>query len=208
MRVPNAERTVIDHVIYGVRDLDGALDRFSAELGLEPIARASHHAWGTHNAVIPVGFGQFIELLAIANPSSGTALVNALGTLLARGDRMAGVCLRPVDFDGTVERLSLKVIRGERDEGDRVLGFRRTVVEADPALPFFIDWQGAEREADERYGAAACTHGIAWVEVGGDTDAIRSWIDDDAVPVRVVAGRRGPRRFALHTRTGDQIVIS
>ncbi len=44
---------------------------------------------------------------------------------------------------------------GERDEGDRVLRFRRTVAEADPALPFFIGWQGAEREMDERYVVAA-----------------------------------------------------
>jgi hypothetical protein len=202
------DQTVIDHVIYGVRDLDAAVRRFDTEFGLEPIATASHPGWGTCNAVIAAGHGQFIELLAIADPASDTALVNGLRRLLAQGDGMAGVCLRPPNFDAVVKRLSLQVMSGERDEGDRVLRFRRTVVETDPAFPFFIDWQGAEQEMDERYGDAASTDGIVWVEVGGDRDAVRQWVGDDTVPIRVVPGRRGPRRFALRAKSGDEIAIS
>jgi hypothetical protein len=206
--VPTDERTVVDHVIYGVRNLEAAVQRFDSEYGLKPIARASHPGWGTCNAVVPVGTGQFIELLAIADPGSDTPLVNGLRRLLADGDRTAGVCLRPPDFDAVVERLALKVMPGERDEGDRVLRFRRTIVERDPGFPFFIDWQGAEREMDDRYGDAAATDGIAWIELGGDEGAIRHWVADDTVPIHVVPGRRGPRRFALRTTTGAEITIS
>ncbi len=199
---------MIDHVIYGVRDLDDAVRRFESDYDLRPIAKATHAAWGTCNAVIPVGHGQFIELLGIDDPQAKTPLVERLHQLLAEGDRMAGVCLRPVDFDAVVRRLSLQVIPGERDEGDRVVRFRRTVVEADPSLPFFIDWHGAEREMDKRYGDAARTDGIAWVEVGGDPGLVGEWVSDDTVPIRVVPGPRGPRRFALRTKTGDEIKIS
>ena len=208
MRVPKVAGTVVDHVIYGVGDLDAAVGRFGFDYGLQPIAQAKHPGWGTRNAVIPAGYGQFIELLAIAEPASDTPLVGGLRRLLVEGDRMAGVCLRPPDFDAVVERLSLQVMAGERDEGDRLLRFRRTVVERDPAFPFFIDWQGAEREMDERYGEAALTDGIAWVEVGGDRQAMRDWVGDDTVPIRVLPGVRGPRRFALRTKAGDEIAIS
>src|SRR6185437_14208368 len=92
-------RTVIDHVIYGVRDLDAAVRRFESEYKLRPIARAEHLAWGTRNAVIPAGYGQFVELLAIADPTSDNPLVKGLQRLLSSRDRMAGVCVRPADFD-------------------------------------------------------------------------------------------------------------
>jgi hypothetical protein len=61
---------------------------------------------------------------------------------------------------------------------------------------------------DDRYGAAAVTDGFAWVEVGGDTTAVRAWVGDDLVPIRVVEDRRGPQRFALRTKTRTEIIIS
>jgi len=60
-------RMRIDHVIYGTDDLDAAAARFADELGL-PIARGGRHdALGTHNRIVPLGDGSFIELLAVAN---------------------------------------------------------------------------------------------------------------------------------------------
>jgi len=197
----------IDHVIYGVRDLDTAITRFRDELGLVPLARATHPGWGTRSAVIPVGYGQFLELLAIADEGSSSPLVKALRQLLRDGDRMAGVCLRPADFDSVVERLGLEVMIGERDEGEQVLRFRRTVVETNPQMPFFIDWQGHERATDERYGSAAPTRGVSWVEVGCDAATLRRWIGADDVPLRSVAESRGPRRFALRKADGTEMVV-
>src|SRR5262249_26144852 len=99
MSGPNAPTTVIDHVIVGTRRLDDAMERFRRDYGLEPLLRSEHPQWGTRNAVVPVGFGQFIELLAIADPDAGTPLVEGLKRLLTRGDRMAGCCLRPPDLE-------------------------------------------------------------------------------------------------------------
>jgi hypothetical protein len=202
-----ADQIRIDHVIYGVRDLEAAVGRFASEYGLHPVAMAKHEAWGTRNAVIPLGYGQFLELLAIADATAETPLVKGLQRLLVAGDRMAGVCLRPVDFDAVVQRLSLRVMPGERDEGARVVRLRRTVVESNPGLPFFIDWQGAEREQDARYAADASTQGIPWVELGGDEQALRRWVGDDTAPLRFVGGGQGAQRFAVLTKTGTEIVV-
>jgi hypothetical protein len=61
---------------------------------------------------------------------------------------------------------------------------------------------------DAKCGSAAKTDGIAWVEVGGDAAEIAAWIGDAQVPIRVVGGAiPGPRRFALRTPDGAELVI-
>jgi hypothetical protein len=54
----------IDHLIYGVRDLDAAAARFEA-LGLSSYAGGSHPGLGTSNRIVPLG-DSYIELLAPA----------------------------------------------------------------------------------------------------------------------------------------------
>lgn len=203
------ERMRIDHVPYGVRDLDKAVERFKADYGLDVLMRQSHPELGTHNALLPVGYGQYIELLAIADPASHSALAIGLRRLLEHGDRVAGIALRDPNIDVTARRLSLRVVSGEgRSTDGRVRTWRRTLPEATPQFPFFIDYQGTATEMDAKCGAAATTDGVAWVEVGGDATQVAEWIGDDQVPIRVVSGGfPGPRRFALRTLEGAELVI-
>jgi hypothetical protein len=49
---------------------------------------------------------------------------------------------------------------------------------------------------------------VAWVEIGGDAEAVHAWVADDTVPLRIVSGPPGPRRFALRTTTGIDITIN
>lgn len=201
-----SERVVIDHVIYGVRDLEAAVGRFRDEYGLEPLLRSEHPEWGTRNAVLPAGLGQFVELLSIADPDAGTPLVEGLKLLLRHGDRMVGACIRSRDLDADAARLSLRVIDGERRQAGRVLRFRRTVPEERPDMPFFIDWQGSNEEMDEQYDVGPVA-GIAWIEYGGEATQLQDWVGDADVPIRAASGRPGPRRFALTRTTGSEIVI-
>jgi hypothetical protein len=100
------DRMRIDHVPYGVRDLDDAVARFESEYGLHVLTRQSHPEFGTHNALLPVGYGQYIELLAIADPASQSPLAVGLRRLLKRGDRVAAVALRDPNIENTARRLS------------------------------------------------------------------------------------------------------
>jgi hypothetical protein len=194
----------IDHAVMGVVDLDVAAARFHDRLGLPELTRSAHPAWGTCNAVIAVGPGQFIELLAIADAESQSPLVRGLRRLLANGDRMVGLCLRPADLDATAERLDLRVIPGERHEPDRVLTFRRTVPEDRADMPFFIEWEGDQAALDARYADGHAE--ILWVDYGGEADALAAWIGESGLPVRAVDGR-GPRRFAIRTSDGGESVV-
>lgn len=59
--------------------------------------------------------------------------------------------------------------------------------------------------------AAAAPHavtpdGFAWVEVGGDAEALREWLGPDALPVRPVRGASGPVRVAIATDAGEVVV--
>lgn len=46
---------LIDHVLFGVRDLPAANRWFRSEYGLETVGGGEHPSWGTANAIIAVG---------------------------------------------------------------------------------------------------------------------------------------------------------
>src|SRR6266516_548110 len=68
----------IDHVVYGVSDLKDAVRRFAAEYELQATGGGEHPEFGTRNEIIPVGPGQYIELMAVADPSSRHPLALSL----------------------------------------------------------------------------------------------------------------------------------
>jgi hypothetical protein len=200
----------IDHLIYGVTDLERAVRRFEDDHGLSATGGGEHREFGTHNRIVPVGHGQFIELLAVADPGSRHPLAVALSAWLQDGDeRLVALCLRPDDLDATAERLSTPVVPAQRHNADgEVLRWRLAGVEAAlglERLPFFIDWEGAERQLDPQHASAASTDGIAWVEYGGDAVRLRQWTGAADLPLRNVAGDPGPRAVGL--RRGSETVV-
>ena len=78
----------IDHVVYGTSDLDAAAARVEADLGLTAVAGGRHDGVGTHNRIVPLGDGTFIELLAVADAdeAAGSELGAALLAGITRGD--------------------------------------------------------------------------------------------------------------------------
>jgi hypothetical protein len=53
---------------------------------------------------------------------------------------------------------------------------------------------------------AATPQGIAWVEVAGDSAAVRAWLDDDAIPVRVRRGPPAVLRVGIATSAGEIVL--
>jgi hypothetical protein len=199
----------LDHVIYAVADLQGAVRRFAEEYALESVGGGEHLGFGTRNSIVPVGHGQFIELMAIAEEGSQHPLVRSLSAWLRDGDCLVAVCLRPDDLDEVAERLSIPITPAERhDPGGEVLRWRLAGVQAalgPERLPFFIDWDGAEQQLDSRHAQAASTDGIAWVEYGGDAGRLSRWIGEHDLPLRIVEGPPGPHAIGL--RRGPETVV-
>jgi hypothetical protein len=186
----------IDHVIYGTADLDVAAARVEAELGLSAVAGGRHEGLGTHNRIVPLAQGSYIELLAVADPNEaeGSAIGAALQGAISRGEGLLGWAAAVEDLGPIAARLGTS-ITGVRRQGlsARLTGVQESL--AEPYLPFFI-----ERPAARGPAFAANEGEISWIEVAGDGGRLERWLGGAALPVRVVDGEPGVRAIAISGR--------
>lgn len=54
----------LDHLVVAVADLPEAIDRFEERLGVRAAIGGRHARWGTHNALLSLGPGRYLELVA------------------------------------------------------------------------------------------------------------------------------------------------
>lgn len=188
----------IDHVIYGVRDLEEAASRMKEEFGLGSVPGGRHPGWGTGNRIVPLG-PNYIELMAAVDQSEaessdvGRAVLDAVSD----GDRFLAWCVATEDIEAAAARLDLPVTTGSRERPDgtvlrwRSAGALRAL--AQPSLPFFITWDVPEELHPGREPAdhVARPRGIEWLEVGGDAIRLNEWLGGSELPVRVVGGPPG-----------------
>jgi hypothetical protein len=86
------------------------------------------------------------------------------------------------DVPARAQRLGLDVTAIERDGlTARLAGVAEAM--AEPWLPFFI--QRDEGIGDP--GAGGDAGGIAWVELAGEPERLRTWLDGEELPVRYAA---------------------
>ena len=193
----------IDHAIYGCADLDAGVRRFETEFGFRVTEGGDHPEFGTKNAIVSVGEGQFIELLAVADATSRHPMVAVLSGLVSDGDRLVGLCLRPRNLDEVAERLGLAVMPAERHKPDgSVLRWRLAGVEAalgPERLPFFIDWGPGTDELDRTHAENAVTSGFEWIDYGGDEGRLSDWVGaHDLLFVLYPASRARGQWASLH----------
>jgi hypothetical protein len=187
----------IDHVIYGAADLDVAAARVEADLGLTAVGGGRHDGVGTHNRVVPLTDGSYLELLAVADPDEAarSALGAALQAGIARGDGLLGWAVAVPDVRSVAARLGTSVSTvGRQGMTARLTGVAESL--AEPCLPFFIE-RGAARFAAGRAPEAA---GIGWIELAGDAGRLERWLDGAPLPLRVVAGEPGVRAIGVGDR--------
>jgi hypothetical protein len=203
-----------DHAIYAVRDFEAAARRLWEEHGLAAVPGGRHPSWGTANWIVPLG-SSYLELIGVEDEetASRSDLGRHLIGVLRDSERLIGWCVRPELFDEAVERAGLEASEGSRvrPEGDlirwRSAGLEVTMEDA--SLPFFIEWlvppelHPGRMRAEHRVNPL----GISWVEVRGDESAVRSWLGDESLPVRVVPGSPALRAVGIQT-TGGEVVLT
>lgn len=202
----------IDHVLLASRDMTATAERIYDEHGLASADGGRHPGWGTGNRIVPVGEGQYLEIIGIADIDE--ARTSPFGqyvlSLTQDGDRLMGWCVRPDDLDATAKRLGLEPVPGSRARPDGVeVGWRLAGMPeamAEPWLPFFIAWDDmAVHPSRTPVAHTVRPLGFARVEAGGDPARLADWLDDARLPVRTGPDSR-LTAVAIRSSSGDRVL--
>lgn len=146
MRVP----AQLDHLVYATPFLDQSIGEIEAAFGVSPLPGGTHPAWGTRNAILPLGPATYLELIG-PDPNRSAAvrpeifglqnlLIPRLVTWAAKGTHLPALVAK-----ARTHGIHLGFPRpGSRQRSDgTVLTWELT----DPLqssvgglVPFFIDW--------------------------------------------------------------------
>lgn len=138
--------TFVDHLVYGVLDLDDGVREIAGRLGVVAKFGGRHEGLGTHNALLDLGDRRYLEILALdPTQTERVALAPRLETLSAPA--FVAWCARTDDLDAVGRVLDSLGIAAQslavsRTRPDGVESRGRVLLadspELGPVVPFFI----------------------------------------------------------------------
>src|SRR2546423_7910204 len=103
----------IDHVVWGVDDLDRAAEEVQERYGLASVPGGRHPGWGTANRIVPLG-DAYIELIAVVDEQEAAGSGFGRWVASAPAGRPFGWAVRTDDIAAVAARLGLRVDEGAR----------------------------------------------------------------------------------------------
>jgi hypothetical protein len=204
MRVPACE---LDHIVIGALSLEAGVRFVRERLGVEIPPGGRHEAMGTHNHLMRLGRGSFLEVIAV-DPDAGTPPRPrwyelddpAMISRLRAGPSLIAWVIRSADIMATVDAAAIPlgtitaVSRGD-------LSWRLTVPDdghlpGGGTIPHVIEWDHDCRPWESMPDLGCSLASLTLADPDGDwlNDALRS-LGADALPeVRVLEG--GPPRLS------------
>ncbi len=157
----NGTALEIDHVILGVNDLDRGMQEFVSRTGVMPKRGGEHPGRGTQNALVTLGNGHYLEILA---PAASQPPSTERESALAHGQlTLVGWAIHTRAIGATVERLRRAGFEvqgpapGSRRAPDgTVLAWQSASVDQLGLAPFFIEWSKDTRHPSTT-APAGCT---------------------------------------------------
>lgn len=140
----------VDHLLYGVPDLEAGIADIEDRLGVRPVPGGRHEAYGTRNALVALGPATYLEVIApdleLPRPERG----RLFGLDALEGGRLVTWVLRRERIEEAAGRARSRgvglgpVQAGSREKPDgTVLSWRLTDPRAMPmhgVVPFLISW--------------------------------------------------------------------
>ncbi len=142
----------LDHVVVGIDDLDAGVAAFAELTGVRPVYGGAHPTLGTHNALVALGSGRYLEILAprpgavldpLVRDVGDTATLTPFLWALATDDLVAvRRAIRAARFDAGEQSSGSRVTRG----GATLRWSMFMMGRASPVnAPFFIQWAPGTR---------------------------------------------------------------
>lgn len=143
-------KPVVDHLVYAAPSLDEGVAAIERLLGVRPAPGGKHVGLGTHNALLGLGQGAYIEIIAPDPEQPAPSRPLPFGLASIREPRLATFAVRTTDIDALVGAARQAgydpgpVIDMSRTRPDgTVLRWRLALHEQMPGnglIPFVIDW--------------------------------------------------------------------
>lgn len=142
--------TNIDHVVYGVADLEKGVSELAERLGVRAVPGGKHIGRGTHNALLSLGGRSYLEIIAIDPDQSPPAEAIPFHLDRLRLPRVVGWATAVTDLDARVKRAAsrgydaglVESMTRLRSDGT-LIQWRLARPPAGPewlVVPFMIDW--------------------------------------------------------------------
>ncbi|HEX7738211.1 MAG TPA: VOC family protein [Marmoricola sp.] len=172
----------LDHIVFaaGPDGLAATTARLSEQLGEEFVDGGVHPRFGTRNAILPLSEGTYLEAVEVLDhPASDKApFGQAVRARSELGGGWLGWVVAVDDIHPLEQRLGRESVNGNRHRPDGVellwkqLGVKG--LQADPQLPFFIQWQSDPAEHPSRGASEKVS--LATLEIAGDPARVSDWL--------------------------------
>jgi catechol 2,3-dioxygenase-like lactoylglutathione lyase family enzyme len=133
----------IDHILIAVEDLDIAIETYE-RLGFQVLRGGKHPNMGTHNALVPLADGSYLELIGVWDRELAAQAAPYILATLERENRLARFALESDNLDGDVAAMRARGFdigdaqAGERERPDGQKVAWRSAFPADVRFPFVI----------------------------------------------------------------------
>ncbi len=205
-QTPEPRAVDLDHIILATADLSRGIEEFARLTGVTPRRGGRHPGLGTENALIGLGSGHYLELLAPIVPQADSAPVR----LIPAGWALHTKSL--TDLLGRVRGAGFQVlgpIPGSRRTPDNTLLEWRTASTGGPGLeaaPFFIEW-AVSTPHPSTTSPAGC-HAASFELVAPDTTRLQSLLRTVGFETEVRPGGSPALRLTLECPKGRVVFSS
>jgi len=141
----------VDHIVYVVPDLEEGMNLIEEKFGIRPVYGGQHKNQGTHNALLNLHRGAYLEILAVDKSNTSVKPPRWMGVDLIQEPMVTRWAVRSDNIKADIQLFNKlgfptgKLIAGSRKKSDgTTLSWEMTSPSFEPKVdlvPFIVDWK-------------------------------------------------------------------
>ncbi len=153
-------KPTLDHLVYAVPNLTEACAAFAKTTGVTPTPGGQHLGRGTHNALVGLTNGAYLEFIAADPAQPAPEHGRWMGVDLVTAPTLTRWAIRNVDIEAFAKTLhthrpdlSHLTEGSRRTTAGHTLAWRMTQPQPGPAvelIPFALDWSDSDNSPERR----------------------------------------------------------